>query len=460
MNRHVMSATRYMVSKGALLAASAVVVATPVVVAAQQPAEYQAAQLSHVDARWQPWIGCWRPAAPQTPGMTFSLPRNIDAPLVCIIPTKDAAATSSVYVLTVAHDTIAARDSIDVTGRDIARTKDDCTGVENAAWSPDGHRLYLTSDFTCPGNLKRTTSGLFTMSPRGDWVNVQGVTAGGNTAVHTLHYTDAGVPSTLPSEISDVLHARGIALSTARSAAAAPLTSANVVEAAHKLDSVVVEAWIVDRGQSFNVDAKKIVALANAGVPGNVTDAMVAVTYPKAFAVNQPDEESGLADIEQAQASSSSSANGYNTNDARVMMLPGYARYNYSPFGYSPYDYYGYGYSPYGYSPFGYSPYGYSPYGAYSPGALGYGGGYGGAYGGAYGGWYSSRPIIVLQGSGVSQPNGRVVKGHGYTRSPADRNNTSGSNGSTASPRPAVSPPPTEPASTPPDAPRTAHKRP
>lgn len=451
MNRR-MSANRYMVSTGALLLASGVFAATPVVVAAQQ----SAAQASQVDARWQPWIGCWRPAAPQTPGMTFSLPRNTDAPLVCIVPTKDAAATSSVYVLTVAHDTIAARDSINVTGRNIARTKDDCTGVENAAWSPDGRRLYLTSDFTCPGGLKRTTSGLFAMSPRGDWVNVQGVTAGGNTAVHTLHYTDAGVPSTLPSEISSALHARGIALSTARSGAGAPLTSANVVEASHKLDSVVVEAWIVDRGQSFNVDAKKIVALANAGVPGNVTDALVAVTYPKAFAVNQPDDESGLADIEQSQASSSSSANGYNSDDTRVMMLPGYARYNYSPFGYSPYDYYGYGYSPYGYSPFGYSPYGYSPYGAYNPGGLGYGG----AYGGAYGGWYSSRPIIVLQGSGVSQPNGRVVKGHGYTRSPSDRNNTSGSDGSNASPRPVVSPPPAQPASTPADAPRTAHKRP
>ena len=384
--------------------------------------------------------------------MTFSLPPNTDAPLVCIVPTRDAAATSSVYVLTVAHDTIAARDSISATGSNIARTKDDCTGVENAAWSPDGHRLYLTSNFTCPGDLKRTTSGMFAMSPRGDWVNVQGVTAGGNTAVHTLHYTDAGIPSMLPSEISDVLHARGIALSTARSAAGAPLTSANVIEASHKLDSVVVEAWIVDRGQSFNVDAKKIVALANAGVPGNVTDAMVAVTYPKAFAVNQPDDQSGLADIEQTQATGSASANGYNSDDARVMMLPGYARYNYSPFGYSPYDYYGYGYSPYGYSPFGYSPYSYSPYGAYYPGALG--------YGGAYGGWYSSRPIIVLQGSGVSQPKGRVVKGRGYTRSPADRNNTSGSNGSTASPRPAVAPPSPPPASTPADAPRTAHKRP
>ncbi|HEY7899518.1 MAG TPA: hypothetical protein VIC03_13985 [Gemmatimonadaceae bacterium] len=421
----------------------------PSVGAAQQ----LASRGSQLDARWQPWVGCWRPAAPQTPGMTFSLPRNVDAPLVCIIPATEAAATSSVYVLTVAHDTIAARDTITATGRNVARTKDSCTGVEDGTWSADGRRLYLTSDFTCPGGLKRTTSGLFAMSPRGDWVNVQGVNAGGNMAVHTLHYTDAGIPSTLPREISDALHAGGIASGTARAAAATRLTNANVIEASHKLDSVVVAAWIVDRGQAFPVDARQIVALADAGVPGDVTDAMVAVTYPKAFAVNNPADESGLVDIEQTQGNSASATDGYNRNDARVMLLPSYSRYDYSPFGYSPYDYYGYGYSPYGnYSPFGYAPYGYAPYGGgyYSPYSR---------YGAAYGGWYSP-PIIVLRGSGTPQPAGRAIKGRGYTQTPPERGTSSGSNGSTASPRPVYSPPPPQPASQPADPPRTAHKRP
>jgi hypothetical protein len=385
--------------------------------------------------------------------VTFSLPRNSNTPLVCVVPATGAESASSVNILTVAGDTIASRDVIDATGQSVARSKDGCTGVENAAWSTDGRRLYVTSDFTCPGGLKRTTSGLFAMSARGEWVNVQGVDAGGNKGVQTVRYADVTSSATLPAEITSALHARGgIAVSTARAAAGAPLTSANVIEASHKLDPVVVEAWIVDRGQSFGVDSKQLVALADAGVPGNVTDAMVAVTYPKAFAVN-PTDESGLPSIDEAQAVGGSNIERVDRNDARLMVAPGYARYNYSPFGYSPYDYYGYGYSPYGYSPYG-APYGYAPYGGYySPYS---------AYTGVYGGGWYTRPIIVLKGNEPATPRGTAVKGRGYTRSAPRNGGSSGSNGSTASPRPAVAPPspPPPPPSQPASTGRTAHERP
>lgn len=432
--------------------ACGLVATVPAIGAAQESGSHTA----QLDARWQPWVGCWRPAAPQTPGVTFSAPRNSDAPLVCVVPAAGAASpSSSVNVLTVSNGKIVSTDTIDATGRNVARSKDGCTGVENAAWSTDGRRLYVTSDFTCPGNLKRTSSGLFAMSPRGDWVNIQGVDAGGNKGVHTLHYTDAGIPSALPGEISQALHAHGLSVTTARAAAGARLTTANVVEASHKLDPVVVEAWVIDRGQGFGLDANQIVALADAGVPGNVTDAMVAVTYPKAFAVNRSNGDSDVANIEAVQGASGSNVNAVDRGDVRVMMMPGYSRYNYSPFGYSPYDYYGYGYSPYGYSPFGYAPYGYSPYGgSYSPYA---------GYGAAYGGWYSP-PIIILKGNATpALPHGTAVKGRGYTRGSPANGSSSGSNGSTASPRPTVSSPPAQPApkpSQPASTGRTAHERP
>lgn len=426
-------------------------VTLPAVAASQQPAP----RVLQLDARWQPWVGCWRPAAPQMPGVTFSAPRSGDAPLVCVVPAADMTSSSSVNVVTVANGKIVSTDTIDATGQKVARSKDGCTGVERAEWSTDGRRLYVSSDFTCPGNLKRTSSGLFAMSPQGDWVNIQSVDAGGNQGVHTLHYTDAGIPSGLPSDIADALRTHSIVVNTARSAAGARLTTANVVEASHKLDPVVVEAWIVDRGQGFAIDAKQVVALADAGVPGNVTDAMVAVTYPKAFTVNHADDESGLANIEAAQGEAGSGIDRSNLGDVRVMMMPGYSRYNYSPFGYSPYDYYGYGYSPYGYSPFGYSPYGYSPYGGYYSQYS--------RFGGAYGGWYSP-PIIVLRGNNeASLPRGTAVKGRGYTRTAPRNGGSSGTDGATASPRPTVSSPPAQPApkpSQPASTGRTAHERP
>jgi hypothetical protein len=350
---------------------------------------------------------------------------------VCVVPATGTAASSDVNVFTVADGKIVTRDTIDATGKSIARSKDDCNGVESANWSADGRRLYVSSDFTCPGGLKRTSSGLFAMSPRGEWVNVQGVDAAGNKGVQTVRYSDAGNPATLPGEISQALGDRGIAVSTARAAAGARLTTANVVEASHVLDPIVVEAWIVDRGQSFGVDAGQIVALADAGVPGNVTDAMVAVSYPKAFAVN-PSDQQDMANGGAAEDMTGSDIQRAAPASVDVMMVPTYSRYNYSPFGYMPYDYgYGYGYSPYGYSPYA------SPYaGYYSPYPR-----YGGLYNGAYGGWYAP-PVIVLRGDQHPQPRGRVVNGHGYTRTPPRRGGApSSSGGSTASPRPTLSPP-------------------
>jgi hypothetical protein len=428
-------------------------------------AVHTTAQTSQLDARWTPWVGCWRAAVPSA-AITYDDTDYGSTPLVCLVPVGDGAGAtaSAVSVITVAGDSIVSRDTIVANGSNVARSKDGCTGVENAAWSGDGHRLYVTSDYTCPGDLKRTSSGMFAMSPRGEWVNVQGVDVSGNKGVHTTHYTDAGVPAGLPNEISDALRAHGLSVGTARAAAGARLTNANVIEASRKLDPMVVEAWIVDRGQSFGVDAKELVALADAGVPGNVTDAMVAVTYPNKFDIDAAGNNAGSdAGITRAEVAQTTYRSGYNDaigSDLRLSMVPEYSRYNYSPFGYSPYDYFGYRYSPYGYSPYGYLPYGYSAYSPYLP--------YSG-YGGIYGGWYAP-PIIVLHGShpsGTAQPSGRAVKGRGYTRGRSATQGTtqgtaarSGSRGS-APRQPVVAPP--APSSPPPAAPatgRTAHKRP
>lgn len=409
-----------------------------------------AQQSAQLDARWQPWIGCWQPAAQQSSAISFTAPRSNNAPLVCVIPATGTPVSSGVEIVTIADGKIVARDTIDATGQNVARSKDGCNGVESAKWSADGRRVYVSSDFTCPGGLKRTSSGLFAISPTGEWVNVQGVNAGGNKGVRTLHYTDAGTPSTLPSEISQALHNRALAVSTARAAAGAPLTAADVVEASRQLDPTVVEGWIVDRGQGFGVDANELIALADAGVPSNITDAMVALSYPKAFAVNRPSDVSGVGAIDAAQNVSGLEVERSSGRNVQVMMMPAYSPYGYSPFGYSPYDYNGYGYSPYGYSPYGYSPYG----GYYSPSAAYYGAGYGGYY-------WNQPTIIVLKGDQPSQPRGYVVKGRGYTQSAP----TSGWSGSTAEPRPTVSsPPPSTGNSAPPSQPassgRTAHQRP
>jgi len=141
----------------------------------------------------------------------------------------------------------------------------------------------------------------------------------------------------------------------------------------------VVEAWLLERGQRFALDAKTLMQLADAGVPARVTDAMVAVSNPQQFAVaheapatqyNRPDDEVTGRRIP-------------------VFLAP------------PPYDPYGWGYSPYGYG-YPYSGYGYN----------GYGYGYGGYYGYPY---FGGAPVIVAPGGNVpGGGGGRMVKGQGY----------------------------------------------
>jgi hypothetical protein len=440
-----------------VFAAVAIGVGAPSAAWTQQAS--QASASAQLDARWQPWIGCWRPAAPPSAdGVSYSTtPRSSDAPLVCVIPASNERASSSVNVLTVKDGKIVSRDTITVTGANVARSKDGCNGTESAKWSADGHRLYVGSEFTCPGGLKRTSSGLFAISPQGQWVNVQSVTASGSNAVRTLRYSDAGMPGTVPSEITDAIANQSLAVSTARAAAGERLSTAAVIDASRNADSSAVAAWLIDRGQGFNVDARELVALSDAGLPGNVTDAMVALSYPKAFALNHPDNVEGVAAGEDVAGAELERAKAPNV---QVIMAPAYAPFSYAPFGFSPYDYYGYspyGYSPYGYSPYGYSPYGYSPYGAYYSPYNGFAAG--------YGGWYYP-PVIILKGgqSSTPQQRGYAVKGRGYTRT------APGNGSSTAQPRPTISspssgradspPPPPPPASQPASSGRTAHQRP
>lgn len=410
--------TRITGALGALTLAAGVLFSAPSRGTAQQSPRAPAS----LDARWQPWIGCWAPTSAHRPGMLAERPAGANTEFVCVTPATGASAASAgVDVATVVGGRIVARERLDATGQSRAHSQDGCNGVESAKWSADGHRVFTRSQYTCPGNLERTSTGVLAMSPDGEdgeWVSVQGVGGRGIRDVRTLHYRDAGIPASVPSEIADMLRGRSLAVRTARAAAAAPLTNDNVIEASRALDSSVVEAWVIDRGQKFALSARQLVQLADAGVPSNVTDAMVAVSYPRAFAIND-----GSSAGELGAGTAASAAGDLGLPGRRIPV-------DMEPLAF-PYDYYSpYGYAPYGYSPYGYAPYGYAPYGGYYSSSL-----YGG-YPPAYGWYRNGVPVIVLKGGQQhATPSGRVVKGRGYTQSDP------GSTGVTASPRPSASPP-------------------
>ena len=386
--------------------------AAALLVAGSMPAR---AQTTATDARWQAWLGCWAPATRAVP------PRSTAAtPLyACVVP---AAGSSGVDVATVADTEVVTSDRIEATGERRAFAREGCTGWASAQWSPDGDRVYTRSEYSCAGGLQRTVSGLMALDASGDWLDVQSVTTGGKSAVRVLRYRAVEPPASLPAEVAAALPRRGPAASMARTAAAAPITTADVVDATHAVDPAVVEAWLGERGQGFQLNGTRLLALSDAGTPGGVIDVMVALSYPRNFTVGTGGVQPAPSAWPSDGTRGLSGAYGYG-------MSGGWDPYGYySPYGLDPWfrsgmafgnpyacgafgysGIYGcpFGYGAYGLSPYGYGGYGYNPYG-YRP--------YGGVYGG-YNGWMYGGGLVVIQGtSTASQPHGRVVNGRGYTQ--------------------------------------------
>ena len=377
---------------------------------------------------WQSWLGCWT-AGPAIGGIAPSAL----APLVCITPTADA---NVVDVVTVSDEKVVSTQRIDASGRELPVETKGCTGAQRAQWSADGRRVYLKATSTCDG-VSRVTSGIIAMSPTGEWLDVQGVSAGSDEGVRVARYHDAGVPSAVPEQVAATLRSRATASQGARLAAGATIGSSAVIEASRAVSPAVVQAWLLERGQAFSLDAAELVRLADAGVPARVTDAMVAVSNPEVFAVARPEvqpRDRRLADDDD---------------------VVGRRIYVYMDPSYSPY---GWGYAPYGYG-YGYGRYGYSP--------LGYGGGYG--YNSGLYGYPGYLPPVVILNPGQAQARGHAVKGRGYTQTDpgstatpatsraADRaaeRAAAATQSSTSSSQPRSEPPRADPP------PRTAHPKP
>ena len=318
-----------------------------------------AAQSAQPDPRWLPWLGCWQPAADAEAEAADSA-GTAQPPTVCVTPTSSPDA---VEMVTVTGGTAASRERIQAGGQQRARADEGCSGWERAEWSADGRRLFRRTEHSCPGGIQRQSSGLMAVLPTGEWIDAQGVSIGGDPDVRVLRYQPAPASTALPAAVTRSLGGRTLAVDAARSAAAAAPGTRDLVEASRHVDPSVVGAWLIERGQGFDVSAERLVELADAGVPESVIDLMVALSYPEVFAIDLAAQEGEFRPGERSTA--------------RTPRRP--VHY---PWGY--YPGYGYGYYPrYGY----------------------------------YGRYYG-RPVVVVRNP--SSGRAKAVKGRGYTRRSGD----------------------------------------
>ena len=315
------------------------------------------------DMRWEPWLGCWNLAVDnlrprETPeDVAGAAPRPataIDsAPRVCVSRTSDGARFETTVGPQTAIDQTIVADAA-------AHPVDDgeCSGTQRSEWSKSGLRLYSSAEIRCKGDAGlRNVSGLSLIAPNGNWLDIQAVTIGDRETVRVKRYSRAA-DSPGPARPN---------------VAGSRLTLDEVKEASAKVSSGALEAALIETLAGFDLNSKKVMELASAGVPEPVIDLVIALSYPDKFVIQRV-----------AQVAPS----GQTTFARDPFMLGPFS----TPFFYDGY-YYG---SPYFYEPFGYR--GYSVFG-YGPTFVveGVGGG-------------SGRP------NGSATGTGRVVNGMGYTR--------------------------------------------
>ena len=317
-----------------------------------------------VDSRWLAFVGCWEPLASAKSQ-------------VCLVP---VAGTSAIDLVKIEKGEVISRDRILADGQRVATAIGDCTGWQSAEWSTVGDRLYIRSESTCLTGASRAGTALIAMTRDGQWLYIQGATRGLETGVQVQRYHEAPDDVLIPDEIKDALRVDLSAAMQARAAAKAPLSTQDVIDASRHLDAAIVEAWLVERGGPFMVDAKRLLTLANAGVPSRTIDVLVALSYPDVFAINGLTGQGERRKAERAVASEA------DVNPIYAAAAYPDCSYDYLLYGSSSYycdHFYGYGYYPYGY------------------------------------GWYPGNypATIVYTGSGggtVTHPHGHVVNGQGY----------------------------------------------
>ena len=184
------------------------------------------------DTRWSAWIGCWRTA-------------DADAATTCVVPT---ARPSAVDVVTIVNGEIDSRQRIDADGQPHPIDRSGCHGFETANWSSTGHRVYRRDDLVCAGGINGMAMTLMAISPSGDWLNIEGVRAGAGSLERLDRFHDVGLPSSIPKETRAAISRRELASTTARAAAAAPITEADVTEATANVDASVVRSWLAEAG--------------------------------------------------------------------------------------------------------------------------------------------------------------------------------------------------------------------
>lgn len=232
--------------------------------AASTPAFAQSA--APADARWSPWVGCWK-SVDDAAGTGAR---------VCVAPQDGGVAVVTVVGGQRVSDELRVAD-----GRDRAVDTGGCAGTASVRWAPRGTRVYRTAAVACDGGPTRTLTSVAFFAEGPTWVDVETVRDGDDTRVRVSRLVKA--PSITLADGTAFPRANG----AITAAALAKWSVDDVIELSAALPPDGVQAAISEAPGPFALNKHSLVALADAGVGDRVIDLMVGVTYPSKFVVQR-----------------------------------------------------------------------------------------------------------------------------------------------------------------------------
>jgi len=355
--------------------------AAALLLAASAPAGVSAQADS--DARWLAWMGCWE-AVGGTGGTGDAM--------VCVLPLEGDV---GVEMVSVEGGQVVAREVVRADGAMQQSDREGCRGWERARFSADGRRIYLDADHLCEGVIQQEMSGLLTLVSASEWIDVRSLSVEGQNVTGVVRYRLAPIDVAEAAGFGAVAADRAMAVRAARISAASAPAVEEVIEVSRTVDAEVARIWIAERGAPLRLNAARLRQLDEAGVPGDVIDVLVAVSFPRYFSVDDAARVSE-AELRRAEEDRGPAPRGRAPVGRGGYWGPGY---------------YGTGY---------------------------YGSGFYGGYG--YPGYW--RPTVIVVQPQDPRTQGRVVSGRGYTQGSAPSTGSGGGSGAAAAPAPAPAPAP------------------
>ena len=179
---------------------------------------------------------------------------------------------------------------------------------------------------TCGTQSPRKVSGLSMMIAGPTWIDIQMIEADGQKNIRVRRYRRApDAPGARRPDVARPLLSR--------------LTFPDVKEASAKVAPEAMQALLLELKGGFDLNSKRLIELADAGVSRGVIDLMVALSFPQRFVVDRPRRPAG------ARASVAVAAAVRGAFDDFDQSWPFYASpylftSYYAPFGYRYWGYY------------------------------------------------------------------------------------------------------------------------